>query len=148
MKSYQKFDDNIFHGYLPNRKTLEELFDLEVTVVWNLMAECSNVYLMEQEIFPYVVNTEIEDYSVPGMEEFLIDLERVYGYWKDGRKIFIHCCGGHGRTGMGLAGLFWRQGFGVEEALERSLGACKGPEMEEQVEFIRKLGEIERGGRG
>lgn len=129
----------ILFGPIPSEQTLEYLLKKDVALIWNLMAECSGVADLEKNFF-IVINSKIEDFSIPDRSEFLHDLDLVCDYLKEGKNIYIHCLGGHGRTGMALAALGMRLArMTAEEALNFSQHNCHGPETEIQKDFILNL---------
>lgn len=129
----------ILFGPIPSERTLEYLLKQNVALIWNLMAECSGVADLEKNFF-IVINSKIEDFSIPNRNEFLHDLDLVCEHLKEGKNIYIHCLGGHGRTGMALAALGMRlANMTAAEALNFSQRNCHGPETEIQKDFILNL---------
>lgn len=139
--SIKNYENQIYYGPVPSDQTYHNLKNIGVDIIWNLMEELPSIFEIEAKMYPGSINTPIEDFNVPDNEEdFLVDLERVKNYLVMGRKVFIHCLGGHGRTGMALASLIRKlEGVGPGEALIRSRAACRGPELEKQREFVRNL---------
>ena len=129
----------IFFGPFPEQETLMQLRAKKVTVVWNLMSELSGLFELESKLFTHAINTPIDDYDIPRTLQFLQDLDRVVAYLQAGQDVYIHCQGGHGRTGMALAALTVRLAkVSPEAALQYSLRHCQGPEREHQKQFIRE----------
>lgn len=131
----------IYYGGAPYGNTLQELKELGIQVIWNLTEELIDLLEEEKNLFPFVINSPIHDYSIPSsMEYFKKDVEKVANYLEEGKNIFIHCMAGHGRTGMGIAAVTMKvKGVSAEVGLRISKKACRGPEMESQVEFIKDL---------
>lgn len=131
----------IYHGPCPFDDVLSELAEKGVSVVWNLGKELSDIAENERKFFPIVIHSKVQDYSVPeSKEEFLADLHTVAEHIRNGRSVFIHCMGGHGRTGMALASLaIVLRNKTPEVALRLSKLACRGPEMDSQVDFVKAL---------
>lgn len=104
------------------------------------MAELGELFRIEAQLFQHAVNTPIEDYDIPSdSQSFLRDLEIVLGHLQAGRDVYVHCLGGHGRTGMALAALTVRlAGVSPEAALQFSKQQCQGPEREAQKTFIKE----------
>lgn len=130
----------IFFGPVPFKDDMYRLKKNGVDAVWNLLAEFPDVET-EQEIFCTVYHSPIEDYSVPDQNSnFLENLEQVCNMLKSDKNILVHCFGGKGRTGMALAVILMKlNNISAEEALELTYRCCRGPETEEQKEYVRAL---------
>ncbi len=115
------------------------------------------------ETFPYkdILLEEAHDYEIetvhhrfpigdfglptPGLMNAILDL--IDDSLRDGRKIYLHCWGGIGRTGTTVGCYLVRQGRSAEEALHqlaawwqavpKSRYHPHSPETREQVNFIR-----------
>lgn len=129
-------------AYLSDGSMYKTFYDLKkkgVTIIWNLQEEAWNIQEETSEF--YVVHTPIRDYSIPYSKEmFIQDLSEICGHLIRGNSIFIHCWGGHGRTGLALASLsVWCEGMDPQEALQKSKKYCNGPEVKLQREFVRYL---------
>lgn len=129
----------ILFGPIPSDQTLMQLRREGVQVIWNLMAELPELFRIESQLFTRAINTPINDYDIPRTVQFFQDLDRVVAYLQAGQDVYIHCQGGHGRTGMALAALTVRLAkVSPEAALQYSLLHCQGPEQELQRQFIRE----------
>lgn len=130
----------ILFGPFPSDQTLMQLRQQGVKVIWNLMAELPELFRIEKQLFPQALNTPIDDYDIPSdASSFLGDLDKVVEYLQTGQDVYIHCLGGHGRTGMALSALTVRLAkVSPEAALQFSLRHCQGPEREHQKQFIRE----------
>jgi hypothetical protein len=109
----------------------------------NILLEEANAYEIDaaHHRFP------IGDFGIPtpGMMNAILD--RIEGSLRAGRKIYLHCWGGIGRTGTTVGCYLVRQGRTAEEALDQLLTWWRGvpksnyhphsPETREQVNFIR-----------
>lgn len=134
----------LFYGSFPSRETLIKLKEEKVDLVWNLMAELPGVLKMEKEYFQ-VIHTPIYDYWIPEHASFLQDLDSVCSHLDSGKNVFVHCLGGHGRTGMALACMAIRlMGMTPNEALMLSKKLCNGPEVEEQKDFVRTIKDFQK----
>lgn len=98
----------------------------------------------------------IEDNKIPSHKDFLNHLYIILEQLSKGKNIYIHCLGGHGRTGTYIAGiLMLLYGFNAKQALYftqyfhntrrmldgRSRGPipCLSPENDCQIEFIKQF---------
>jgi len=113
-------------------------------VIWNLAEELEFLLADEKYYAQEVLAAKIDDYSVPNSRtEFNTQLTSVVEILRVGGKALIHCFGGHGRTGMGLAAIKMKlDGFTAPDALAFADVHCSGPENEEQKQFIISLGHI------
>lgn len=142
MYSQASFPEQVvFFGPCPLEDIYPMLKDEDVSVIWNLAEELSDVAEKEKRHFEHVIHTKIPDFSIPkSKEEFLSDLESVFDFAVSGRIIFVHCLGGRGRTGMALAALaMYLNGLSAEKALGFAHKNCGGPEMECQKDFIYEI---------
>jgi protein tyrosine phosphatase (PTP) superfamily phosphohydrolase (DUF442 family) len=92
--------------------TLDELRGQGVRAILNLCAEFTDLHRIEREHGFEVYHLPVEDEQAPDMEE----LEKALD-WLDeavylGRKVYIHCRHGIGRTGTVLNAYILRRGLG------------------------------------
>lgn len=109
----------------------------------DILLEAAHAYEIEaaHHRFP------IGDFGLPtpGLMNALLDL--IDDDLRDGRKIYLHCWGGIGRTGTTIGCYLVRRGRSAEEALHQLAAWWQGvpksryypysPETREQVNFIR-----------
>ena len=97
------------------------------------------------------------DMNVPSREEMVVTLDAIDGALCAGRKLYIHCWGGVGRTGTVVGCWFRRHGCSATEALARVAALFgklpksayrKSPETEAQCAFVREWNEAGSGGDG
>ena len=89
----------------------------------------------------------IGDFGLPSPEQMNKILDTLEDGLQSGRKIYLHCWGGIGRTGTTVGCYLVRQGKTPEEALDQLSAWWQGvpksqvhprsPETQEQVNFIR-----------
>jgi hypothetical protein len=89
----------------------------------------------------------IGDYGLPTIEQMNEILDTIGESLRAGRKIYLHCWGGIGRTGTTVGCYLVRQGRTGQEALDqlarwwrgvpKSQVHLRSPETGEQVNFIR-----------
>lgn len=130
----------IFFGRLPSEEEMLILKEKEtVNTVWNLLMELPWIIAEEKTVFTNVLNSPIQDYSVPQDDSnFFAILEEICLKLEAGQNIFVHCLGGRGRTGMALAALLIKiNKMSTEKALDLTDKICGGPELESQKDFIR-----------
>ena len=89
----------------------------------------------------------IGDFGLPSPEQMNHILDTIEERLQAGRRIYVHCWGGIGRTGTTVGCYLVRQGKTPQEALDQLLAWWRGvpksqihpysPETQEQVDFIR-----------
>jgi hypothetical protein len=93
----------------------------------------------------------IGDFGLPTSKQMNDILNAIEENLQAGRKIYVHCWGGIGRTGTTVGCYLVRQGKSAEEALDQLAAWWRGvpksqyhphsPETREQVAFIRSWAE-------
>jgi protein-tyrosine phosphatase len=129
----------LYFGALLSDETLKELKNIGVENIWNLMAELPTVAEAENKIFKNVIELKIVDCSIPSdKQEYLNRVDSIIYLLKNGENVYLHCFGGHGRTGMAISSiLILVERLPIEAALKMAKSLCNGPEFEEQKNFIR-----------
>ena len=95
----------------------------------------------------------IGDFGLPAPEQMTSILNTIDAELQAGRRIYLHCWGGIGRTGTTVGCYLVRRGKTGEEALRQLAEWWQGvpksqihqrsPETREQVEFVRNWSEHE-----
>jgi hypothetical protein len=108
--------------------------------------------ILREECGVYQVDVEyhrfpIGDFGLPTPELMQSILDRIDACLSTGRKLYLHCWGGIGRTGTTVGCYLVRHGMSGEQALKQLAEWWRGvpkshihlhsPETREQVEFIR-----------
>lgn len=117
------------------------------------------ILLEEAELYEVQVerhNFPIGDFGLPTLEGMRSILDTIDAALQNGRKIYLHCWGGIGRTGTTVGCYLVRRGMTGEEALSqlaewwqtvpKSRIHQRSPETPEQAQFIRKWGGYEQNG--
>ncbi len=99
-------------------------------------------------------NFPIGDFGLPAPETMTSILDTIDTALQSGRKIYLHCWGGIGRTGTTVGCYLVRRGMSGEEALgqlaewwrtvPKSQIHQRSPETHEQAQFIRNWAQHER----
>jgi hypothetical protein len=86
------------------------------------------------------------DFQVPSHETMVATLDAIDTALTEGRKVYLHCVGGIGRTGISVGCYFIRHGMKPTQALHhlhelyhssaQNYFAPRSPESDEQVKFI------------
>ena len=166
-RSYVILPNKLITGEIPSAKTessklekIEGLLDCNIDVVINLMEEVEVDYndeiiedysaiLIEEaakrnkkiEIYRY----PIKDLSIPTENQMIAILNKIDEKIDLGKKVYIHCWGGVGRTGTVIGSYLIRHGFAEPDKvfytidyLKRttSISQRESPETKEQCQFI------------
>jgi protein-tyrosine phosphatase len=86
-----------------------------------------------------VTDVPIPDYGVPdaaGTEVLWREAARVARDIERGKRVFIHCGAGIGRTGTFASAVLAVAGFGATEAMQEIKATGSRPETSEQVELV------------
>lgn len=113
----------------------------------NILLEEANAYDVEAAHYRFPIG----DFGLPTPKMMNAILDKIEESLLAGRKIYLHCWGGIGRTGTTVGCYLVRQGKPAEEALDllsawwrdvpKSQYHPRSPETEEQVNFIRTWAE-------
>eukprot|EP01080_Neovahlkampfia_damariscottae_P006210 gene6210-10216_t len=106
-------------GAYPRRKNLETILPLEITKFICLMEEHEikrygdyfNFNVLKTAKNPKLYSFEhvpIKDHSVLVDEEAMELVTKIINWLNNGEKIYLHCLGGHGRTGTIVSLLLFR----------------------------------------
>jgi protein tyrosine phosphatase len=141
LRKFPTIYGEVYYGQIPSDKTLEKLHDVGVSCIWNLAKELDIFIPYEKTYVPQVIHGNIPDFSTPSnMMKFVRQLDQIIAMLKAGQKVFVHCMGGHGRTGMILAALdIMLNGHPPDQALRAAKAATGGPETPDQIKFIQFL---------
>jgi hypothetical protein len=94
----------------------------------------------------------INDHRVSSVETMKTILDTIDQALEDNRKVYVHCWGGIGRTGITVGCHLVRHGMSNEQALEHvnhlyqtrpyKPAWPRSPETEEQIDFVRNWREV------
>jgi len=122
----------------------------ETVPYYRILLEEAKIYEMKVERY----NFPIGDFGLPIPETMMSILDTIDTALQNGKKIYLHCWGGIGRTGTTVGCYLVRRGRTGEEALKqlaewwRSVPKSHihqhSPETLDQVQFIRKWVEHEQ----
>ncbi|MFA4639381.1 protein-tyrosine phosphatase family protein [Pyrococcus kukulkanii] len=133
-------DDYVAFGRMPYPDEIDELkekFDAFVVLV----EDFELAYDLEMLKDRNVLHSPIPDFTAPSLEQLLKILRWIEEKVEEGKKVFIHCYGGSGRSGtVAVAWLMYRHKLGLREAL-RNVRLLKPSaiETEDQLEVLKEL---------
>ena len=98
-------DNKLYFGPFPNQIMIDKLLYEKFDIIVNLTMDNESVFSMEDSSYKIpkskYIHYPIIDNDIPqcilSYCSFITKLKRLY---EDGMKIYIHCRGGHGRSGM------------------------------------------------
>ena len=148
-------DNKGIFGSFPTQDSVDELESNGVRIFVDLTEEKENIpkYITQYTYIKY----PITDISIPRKNntfcKFILDLTRMINSLENNKKIYIHCKGGHGRSGVVIASLYsYMFGMDPHEALEmtkkahdkrpimRDIWRKKGsPQTYRQKKFVKDL---------
>ena len=116
------FSKNGLFGSWPTQDDIQALVDWGVDVIVNL------AFSTEKKVKPYavpvdkhveVINFPIRDRSVPENKiDFCSLVVQICNVLSKGKKVYIHCKGGHGRSGLLVASVIaYKTGMSADEAI-------------------------------
>ncbi|CAB49338.1 protein-tyrosine phosphatase family protein [Pyrococcus abyssi] len=144
-------DDNVAFGRMPYEDEVDYLLEkFNAFVV--LVEDFELVYdLNKLRQRAEVLHSPIPDFTAPSLEQLMEIIEWIEEKVREGKKVYIHCYGGSGRSGtIATAWLMYSQGIPLREALRRvRLLKPSAVETEDQMkileefeEFLKKAGII------
>ena len=99
--------DKLYFGPFPNQIMIDKLLEEKFDIIVNLTMEDENIYSdsFQEDIYKIPKNKyiayPIKDNNIPEYPmsycSFICTLNKLY---KENKKMYIHCRGGHGRSGM------------------------------------------------
>lgn len=106
-----------------------------------------NTYFNYSKYVPKIIEYEITDHNVPNdIVSFKEFIKLIHDIIKNGKKVYIHCAGGHGRTGLVCCCLLKEMGYTTGEAFNivktwhstrDNMPNYPSPENYIQDEFVR-----------
>jgi protein tyrosine phosphatase len=166
-RSYWVLPNKLLAGEIPSSKTesrkiekINNLLDCNIDVIINLMEEVEknfsdelledySITLLKEadkknkkiEVFRYA----IEDMNIP-TESFMVEiLNRIDEQIALGKRVYVHCWGGVGRTGTVIGCYLIRHGFVEQKNVIETINYLKrttniahrsSPETKEQCQFV------------
>ncbi|MHC1739655.1 MAG: dual specificity protein phosphatase family protein [Anaerolineaceae bacterium] len=107
--------------------------------------------LLKEEALDYQIPVEwinfpIADFGIPGVKQMKQILDTIDQHLENGKKVYVHCIGGIGRTGTTVGCYLVRHGLAGEDALSHLAilrkhtfnGMYPSPESDSQIEFVIK----------
>jgi len=139
MKKVKTKCGKLYIGPFPSEEDL--ISNGPFDIIWNLSYELAlfdEIVSLEKSHCANLLLGNIEDYSIPNdLQLFNNQINYVVNCLKNQGKVFVHCVGGRGRTGMILSCLkSIIDDISPLSAINFSKHECNGPEMTEQCNFV------------
>lgn len=129
-------------GYSP--KSYEDLDIIKkqgIGVIVNLCAECYDLNEIEKKAGFEVYHLPIPDESAPDLEDMKKALTWLDDIINRGQKVIVHCRFGIGRTGTFVIAYLLKNGFSLDDALEKMEHTPSVPQSQNQWRFLKEFGE-------
>lgn len=123
----------LYCGPCPYQKELDDNGPFDC--IWNLAKELNPASYSADNI----IYANIKDMDVPKhTAQFNFQLQLIAKYLLLDKKVFVHCLGGCGRTGLALASLFQIvEGVSIGASLKLAKKYVNGPETYSQIDFVK-----------
>ena len=113
-----------------HQSRLQSLLDLGIQLFIDLTEGQDYSSLIEELNFglngnPIYIRHPVTDYTAPGMQQMVTILNTIDTAIHAGKKVYVHCFAGHGRTGTVVGCYLARHGITGKAALE-------------QIKYLRK----------
>lgn len=105
---YAQFHSNGFFGAFPTQTVVDELIEHGVNFIVDLTTDSEQTRLQPYKSPVPVVRYSINDMSIPIDKGFAVLLTDIINRINKGSTVYIHCKGGHGRSGIAVAILIAR----------------------------------------
>jgi len=99
-----KISNNLYFGKYPCNEVIKLLKELEINVIVNLTQQIEN--LPKYDIDCEIINFPIVDRKTGDYLETIELIKKLADKFNNNNKIYIHCKGGHGRSGLITGGLY------------------------------------------
>jgi protein-tyrosine phosphatase len=132
-------------GYSPKSyEDLDFIREQGVGAIVNLCAECYDLNEIEKDAGFEVYYLPISDESAPDVEDMQKALLWLDDAINQGQKVLVHCRFGIGRTGTFVIAYLLKNGFSLDDALEKVEHTPSVPQSRAQWRFIEQYGKILR----
>ena len=134
--------DELAVGYSPKSyEDLDSIKEQGIGAIVNLCAECYDLHEIEMKAGFEVYYFPISDESAPDME----DIKKAFAWLDDvigqNQKVLVHCRFGIGRTGTFVIAYLLKNGFNLDDALEKMEHTPSVPQSQAQWRFLEEFGE-------
>jgi protein-tyrosine phosphatase len=139
MKRVYTASGSLYVGPLPSYNELMICGPFDI--IWNLSSELEKCVEAEEKYARVVLRGYIQDMWIPqDIYRFVYQLELIVDCLRHGGNVFVHCLGGCGRTGMGLACIkSYLENCSAQEALDFANQEIGGPELKMQRRFVKRF---------
>jgi protein-tyrosine phosphatase len=129
-------------GYSPKSyEDLDFIKEQGIGVIVNLCAECYDLNEIEKNAGFIVYHLPIPDENSPDLEDVKKALAWIDDIINQGQKVLVHCRFGIGRTGTFVIAYLLKNGFSLDDALEKMERTPSFPQSQNQWRFLKEFGE-------
>jgi protein-tyrosine phosphatase len=130
------------------------IVNLEIDTIVNLMEldeleRFTPYHIALKHVIPNlkIHHLPIRDMDIPDDQMLQTILDTMENDIENGKRVYVHCWGGHGRTGTVIGSWLVKEGMSADEALDQiksqrlltSFGDAPSPQTQEQIDVIKKL---------
>ena len=108
-------DKNIYFGPYPSQCMIERLLQNKFDLIVDLTEGKRSYELENEQYFTFPIKDNSFPKNIFDYCNFISSLAKIY---KTGKKIYIHCMGGHGRSSMISISLFCKLGSNLTSAIK------------------------------
>jgi len=143
INKFSEIIPNLFHGPCPgNKEDFDKIKTFGFDIIYNLAEELKDIGELEAPVCGEVILGEIPDFDVPqDFLKFRDQVRHVCNLLKAGKKVFVHCLMGHGRTSMVLACIcsVMDPQRNLLDILKEVKDKAHGPERVSQISFVKSF---------
>jgi ADP-ribosylglycohydrolase/protein-tyrosine phosphatase len=141
-------------GRITHTLKMAGIVNLEIDTIINLM-ELDELerFTPYQKALKHVIQNlkihhlPIRDMDIPDDQTLQRILDTMENDIENAKRVYVHCWGGHGRTGTVIGSWLVKEGMNAEEALDKikkqrlltSFGDAPSPQTPEQIDVIKRL---------
>jgi protein-tyrosine phosphatase len=141
-------------GRITHTLKMAGIVNLEIDTIVNLMEldeleRFTPYHIALKHVIPNlkIHHLPIRDMDIPDDQMLQTILDTMENDIENGKRVYVHCWGGHGRTGTVIGSWLVKEGMSADEALDQiksqrlltSFGDAPSPQTLEQIDVIKKL---------
>ena len=116
-ENFSWITDQLAVGESPTRRKLEELKNESVTGIVDIRSEASDDQDFLQALGLVYLHIDVDDCYAPTVDQVVRIYEFVDPLLENGKKVFVHCQNGYGRSPLVIAAILIHRGMDTQEAM-------------------------------